>query len=444
MDLAYGHANSGTEEVSRFISHQVQEMTGNLSFENLEQEFEVIPDDPAEMSPDQLRAMHDKMETVPKFFRNKDFANKYYDYLRTAVGGDLKLALDFDDWFDTLEMNMWVKMFYQVMMMIPDELIDWFDGSEKNKTDAQKNGEKLQALKNELGERGEKTDTDDLGTPATEKDVVNDGRYKNLLNRFQELKGSDSASMNIIVGEKKLEESNLTQDQIEGLTSVSAMLKKEPKSIIMLEKDLDLDDVIFVARHLGDQHKDDINVYFNDDSMRLTGEWPIIGLDNDKIDIPYDELTRSFLASAINDVKANEQYEIESPNRIEGLIDFLPNFERDKVKFTDGVSVSKLIEQGEVLPGFQSLLNLGSKFWGTYQMSQTDIDNFVKYQEGFWGNGQFDNELDAFQDKGGQFEVEGSGIWGIGVLDLTEAHYNSVEEFFKDLNDGALQYRRNR
>ncbi len=275
---AYASLGASSGDIDHLVSRQVDTLTATLTYEQLASSFVLIPENPAEMTEEQLRALEGKMETVPKFFRNKDFASQYYDYLRESVGGDLSMADDFQEWFKTLDMHPLMKMFYQFIMMIPDEIMDYFDGAEEDKTEAEINGEDLQAIKDEIARRNgvSSEDPEDPEDPEREGNLAEQSEYQTLLAAYREVLGDTAPEISIVHNGQALELVDLSNDEVRSLTQITSLLSEAPQAAPLLNKGLELNDLLFLVEHFGDatSREDGINVAIEPDgSLAMSYEF---------------------------------------------------------------------------------------------------------------------------------------------------------------------------
>lgn len=434
ISAAYASLNASSGDVDRLVNQQVQELTGNLTYEQLASRFVLIPDNPSEMTDDQLRALEGKMETVPKFFRNKDFANQYYNYLRESVGGDLTMADDFQEWFNTLDMHPLMKMFYQFIMMIPDEIMDYFDGSEDDKTDAEINGEDLQAIRDELGRRASDTDEEaadlegDTALTEVERNTYLNGlsQYVTLRDDFREIMGNPNARPDILHNGEPLGTTPLSTEEEHELTAIAALVREEPSAVELLGKGLELSDIVYLVEHQGDQHADGVNVEFSTTGINIYADlahylpdgftnffdreyvagtaavgstaalvafsgvfWPLVlgGLAGIGVayvvgeggwitleDISYDALDASTLGSIVDRITdASETIRETTAQRVRQL-EALTTTERQEFLESSGI-----LEIQEDIP----------EFWGDYQLTSLDVLLFNEFEDGT-GDHSFD------------------------------------------------------
>lgn len=468
--IAAGYAgiNTSTNAAETMIATRVAAIMNGLTFENVSSKFVLIPDNLADpdITVEQLQALEEKMETIPKFFRNKDFANQYYDYLRESVGGDLTLARSFKEWFKTVDMHPLMKMFYQFMMMIPDEVMDYFDGRESEKTDEEINGTDLHAIKEELGNRGVTTNTNAANQSAAETregNLEDQSEYQVLLTQYRAALGDSTATLDIMHEGVILGTNPLTNAEVRSLTSVKSLLEKEPQAAPMLDG-ANLKDLVFMADHYGDSNDDGINVRFEGEEVlfsadydnlfrgqALTGDWSteafagfgtaglaaLAGagaLTGGLAWVLAAGVAGGFAAYYAGESEGTDRTAkiTDSPTRIGNIIHEMKiaveTIEADMTRAAAELADLSPVDLAKLnaSDGFQSLAQL-SEAWSTgFKLTALDAANFVKHEE--------DETFDNFHEEqisAGENYINNSGdeVEATGDMNIIEANGSG---YFKD------------
>jgi len=219
------------------------------------------------LTKEDLAQIQEKLKTIPRFFIGGEWEDKYYDYVRTEVGG--KGAIDFPEWLLTQVDGIQYVIFTVLLQLTP--ALNWYYNTSTD-TDEQRYGKHWQNLETLKGSapknRGDilsEVDPEGDETAAEKALIKKHPQYGELLKAYRNKAGAD-AEMDIkINGEPLTIKSEVSSLSFAGLKP----LLEGGNAHLMLSKGLDLEDLLFVARHKGDVHADGINMHYGESSLSI-------------------------------------------------------------------------------------------------------------------------------------------------------------------------------
>jgi len=484
---------SGDFDATSFTSHIETQLVGlfpdSLEFSKITEQFGTWADRPNdELTPEELKDIRTKLETIPRFFIGGEWEDKYHEYVRHEVAG--KGAMDFDDWLLT-QVDGLQKMLFTIMLQFTPLMNWWLNDSEDD--DITRYGEHWETYKQLEGlERTPEGDVVTGGNTTETALITANESYGRLLQGFRTTMGP-TEPLNIRINGMPLTAETIPVDiDFDSLLTLAAT----PSSAPLLTKGVELDDLLFVASHRGNQSAGDgMNFYFENGGVQMSYDFQELGyytnlidevggaalgagaasflagaglafgppgwfalavgisagaiighlsdLDNgdtltylaDGKNFSFNDFSVTDFHAAIEEMKHDvslieESFAGITPDTIGPYID---DFEANQERF-DFANIQsfppEMFSEDGISPAFKDLLALPSEFWGDYKMDQNDITTFAsELDTGFFSLGSInDSEGGIEKDNDWIWNDEGYEINGSGWLWDKEVH--TAEEFF--------------
>lgn len=223
---------------------------------------------------DAVEFLRDKTLTISRSWRNSDVSKEYSIYVRKNGYG----SMDFPKWIELKSqkegMSAMIKYYWHRFLdMMPEKVLVFMGIGDSDKGDNKeinKYGKEYveydDILKN-YSNNSEGVSGDDLPETPLIK-ASNLAAYKKLKTLYGKKRGTDTAEIDIKVGEKSIEEAELSADT--SFLEIENLIRDKKGSYQLLSQGLDIEEIQFLAKHKGDGNDDGINVEFGDDGFEMS------------------------------------------------------------------------------------------------------------------------------------------------------------------------------
>lgn len=352
---------------------------------------------------DSNQKMSDLLDAIPEDFYGSSFAKKYEKYAEDSINLYKKAPKGFQEWLgerpkpsgiggivDTIQLlftqaglGKLLKDFFGADSWI-GRLLGVSDEEEQKMEDAEKLKMKEAGIKN----------------PAA-------WEYKKDIAKLEDLQANPNWE-NVSIKNITKENVGTFPDEVDAIKSI--LDSTEPTMNLARNKDFTLD----TLKKL-DEMKESLILIPDKELFTLKGD-----MDKKEYTITESGIAEASVMAETLDANTTD---------VDVLGDYADKFSLKKELSDDAFTDLSDKRFATLQPSLQDLLTLDSKLWGSYKITDIDMEHFLDNMAGNMGwvrTGGFRNVKDAFKESGNSFEVRQGMLSG-------NTEYKTVEEFFQKL-----------